>query len=134
MDWSPSYKLYASDGITLIYTFQYITEDNSPQDPFYQVEITGIRGQGSLIVEGSVASWDLNLGFWLIGNNYQDLIAKMDTLQSTVAPNTSYILKIDRTPSTSQSYHVKRIVPIQWQSSGRYYSQKGNLILRVNAW
>ena len=132
--WSPSYNLYASDGITLIYTFNFVTEDNSPQDPIRFTEVMGSRGQGSIIVPGSVLAWDLILGFFLTGTNYQDLIAKMDSIQSTVVFNAPYILKIDRTPSTSVSYNVKRIVPIKWDASQRFYSQRGSINFRVNSW
>jgi len=134
MDFSPTYKLYASDGLTLIYTFQYIVNDSGPADPIKYTEITGIRGNGSIIIPGSQQAWDLELQFWLIGNNYQDLIAKMDSMQATIVPNTSFVLKIDRTPSTTQNYNVKRLVPIRWDASSRYYSQKGSIIFRVNSW
>lgn len=133
MTWYPKYRLYASDGTTPVYTFNYITNDNGPQDPFKQTEISGIRGIGSIIIPGSSSSWDLNLEFILIGINYQDLISKMDSLESTIAPNVNYILKVDRTPSTTKDFNVKRIVPIQWQQSKRTNSQKGNIIFKVNA-
>jgi len=130
----PSYKLYASDGSTLVYTFNFVTADNGPQDPFRFTEINGMRGQGSIIVPGSESAWDLNLDFWLIGANYEALIALMDSLQSTIVFNTKYVLKIDRTPSTTVNYNVKRITPIKWDASSRYYSQKGTISFRVGSW
>jgi len=133
-NFTPSYKLYASDGLTLVYTFNFVTEDNSPQDPYHVTEIMGSRGQGSIIVPGSVLSWDLNLGFFLQGANYSDLIALMDSIQSTISFNTPFVLKIDRTVSTTQNYNVKRIIPIKWDASQRFYSQKGTITFRVGAW
>jgi hypothetical protein len=134
MTWHPSYNLYASNGSSLVYTFNYITNDNSPQDPLKQTEISGIRGIGSIIIAGSQSAWDLNLEFVLVGTDYQDLISKMDSLESTIALNTDYVLKIDRTPSTTKDYNVKRIVPIQWQQSKRTTLQRGNIIFRVYSW
>lgn len=131
---TPSYKLYASDGLTLIYMFNFITEDNSPQDPYHFSEIVGSRGQGSIIVPGSVAPWDLTLTFFLQGANYQTLIALIDSLQSTISFNTPFVLKIDRTPLITQNYNVKRIMPIKWDASQRFYTQKGTLTFRVNSW
>jgi hypothetical protein len=134
MTWYPHFKLYASNGSTLVYTFNFIQNENGPQDPFNNTEITGFRGQGSLIIPGSLSAWDLTLDFCLVGTDYQDLISKMDSLESTIVANTPYILKIDRTPSTTKDYNVKRIVPIQWQSSYRLKLQKGIITLRVNSW
>jgi hypothetical protein len=134
MDWYPHYKLYASNGSTLVYTFDFIQNENSPQDPFNNTEIIGFRGQGSLIIPGSILPWDLTLDFCLVGANYEALITKMDALQNTIVLNTPYILKIDRTPSTTQNYNVKRIVPIQWQSGYRLRLQKGIITFRANSW
>jgi len=134
MDWSPQYNLFASDGLTLVYPFQYVTNDSSPSDSLKFTEISGIRGNGSIIIAGSQNVWDLELQFWLIGKNYQDLISKVDSIQSTIVMNIPYILKIDRTPSTTQNYNVKRLTAIRWEPSGRFYSQKGSIILRVNTW
>jgi len=134
MSWFPKYNLYASDGNTSVYHFDYIQNDNSPQDPFNQTEILGFRGQGSLIIPGSLLPWDLSLSFCLVGTDYQDLISKMDSLESTIVMNTAYVLKIDRTPSTTKNYNVKRIVPIQWQSGYRLTLQKGIITFRVGAW
>lgn len=134
MVWHPQYRLYANDGLTLVYTFNFITAENSPQDPFQYTEIIGFRGQGSVIVPGSTTAWDLELEFYLCGTNYQDTISKMDSMETTIVKNTEYILKIDRTPSTSKDYNVKRIIPIRWEQGLRNRSQKGSIIFRVGAW
>lgn len=135
MAFYPKYKLYASDGLTLVYTFNYITAENGPSDPIRYTEISGIRGQGSLIVPGSSSSWDLELDFYLCAANYEAVIAAMDSLESTIVMNTKYVLKIGRTLSTTKDYNVKRIVPIRWDTnSRRIRSQKGTITFRVNAW
>lgn len=134
MPWYPRYKLYASDGLTLVYPFDYILSDNSPQDALRFTEITGFRGQGSLIIGGSTQPWDLQLTFFLWKIDYASLIAAMDSVESTIVMNTPYILKIDRTISTTKDYHVKRIAPLSWEDTKRVKYQKGNIILRVNSW
>jgi len=134
MSWFPKYKIYASDGLTLIYTFNAVINDNSPKDVKKGYEVEGSRGQGSIHVPGSDASWDLVLRFHLHGDDYQGLISLMDTLQTTIVMNTHYILKIDRTPSTSQTYHVMRKQPIEWDNSQRVTFQFGTIIFRVNSW
>jgi hypothetical protein len=134
MVWVPQYKVYASDGLTLVYTFNFITSDNSPQSLKRSTSITGFRGQGDIVIPGSESSWDLRLGFCLIGDGYQDLISKMDSLDTTIAFNTKYVLKIDRTPSTTKDYNVMRLVDIDWEDTKRTRVQKGNLTFRVGAW
>jgi hypothetical protein len=134
MVWRPSYNLYASNGSTLIYSFNYVQNDNSPNDTLKYTEISGIRGNGSIIIPGSQNVWDLELQLFFKGTDYQDLIAQMDSIQSTIVLGTPYILKIDRTISTTQSYNVKRLVPIRWDASYRNFYQKGVISFRVNSW
>jgi len=134
MSWFPKYKLYASDGTTSVYPFQYILSDNSPINTLRFTEITGFRGQGSIIVPGSTQPWDLQLTFFLCNTNYDTLIAAMDSIESTIALGTPYVLKIDRTISTTKDYNVKRLTPIQWEDTNRVRYQKGVIIFRVNSW
>lgn len=134
MSWFPKYNLYASNGSTLIYPFEFILSDNSPIDAFQFTEITGFRGQGSIIIGGSTQPWDLTLTFFLRGTDYADLIANMDEVESIIVLNTQYVLKIDRTISTTKNYNVKRIAPIQWADTNRVRYQKGIITFRVNSW
>jgi hypothetical protein len=134
MTWFPKYNLYAADGITLVYPFQYTLSDNSPQDAVRFTEITGFRGQGSIIIGGSIQPWDLTLTFFLTGTDYADLIDKMDEVQDTIELNTPYVLTIDRTISTTQNYNVKRISPIVWEDTKRIRYQRGTISFRVGSW
>jgi len=134
MTWFPKYNLYAADGLTLIYAFQYTLSDNSPQDAVRFTEITGFRGQGSIIIGGSTQPWDITLTFFLTGTDYSDLIAKMDSVQSSIVLNTPYVLKIDRTISTTQNYNVKRIAPIIWEDTKRIRYQRGTITFRCDSW
>ena len=134
MTWYPKYNLFAADGVTLVYPFKFILTDKSPSDALRFTEITGFRGQGSIIIGGSIQPWDLELTFFLQGTDYADLINKMDSIESTIALNTPYILKIDRTISTTKDYNVKRLAPIRWENTNRVRYQKGTLVFRVNSW
>jgi len=134
MSWFPKYKIYAADGITLVYPFQYILSDNSPINTLRFTEITGFRGQGSIIVLGSTQPWDLQLTFFLCNTNYETLITAMDSIESTIVLGTPYVLKIDRTISTTKDYNVKRLTPIQWEDTNRVRYQKGVITFRVNSW
>lgn len=134
MTWYPKYNLYASDGTTLVYPFDYILSDNSPLDVNQFTEITGFRGQGSLIIGGSIQPWDLELTFFLNIKGYTDLIDAMDDVQDTIVFNTPYVLKIDRSISTTKDYNIKRLLPIRWENTKRVNYQKGTIIFRVNSW
>lgn len=129
------YRLYDSTGTSLIYTFTYVQEDSSPQDSKDYVEIEGLRGVGSIIISGSTQAWDLTLRCLLVGDDYSAVIALADTLQSTVALQTKYVLKIDRTASTTQSYNVMRLQPIQIRSDDfRTQILEATIVFRVNSW
>lgn len=134
MVWVPQYKIYASDGLTLVYTFNFVQTDNSPQTSKKSVIISGHRGNGDIVVSGSDASWDITLGFCLVASNYQALIALMDSMETTILPNTKYILKIDRTPSTTKNYNVMLLSAIEWEPSKRTKVQKGHITFKINSW
>jgi hypothetical protein len=134
MTWYPKYRLYENDNTTLVYTFDAVTGDNSPQDPIRYTEISGSRGVGSIIVPGSVSTWELSLNFILFDSNYANLIDKMDDLLTYIPINEELILKIDRTISTTKDYNVKRIKPISWEQSIRTSIQRGLISFSVNSW
>jgi hypothetical protein len=134
MTWFPKYKLFASDGVTSVYPFDYILSDNSPINTLRFTEITGFRGQGSIVIGGSTQPWDIELTFFLEAADYSALISKMDSIESTIALNTPYVLKIDRTISTTKDYNVKRLTPIRWENTNRVRYQKGTITFRVNVW
>lgn len=135
MSWVPQYKIYEDDGLTLVYTFDFITGDpSSPSNPKKSHEVEGIRGQGSIVVPGSDKSWDLSLNFYLRGADYEEVIAKMDTLEDTIVMHTKYILKIGRTSSTTKPYNVMLVLPIAWDAGKRVRSQRGTITFLVNSW
>jgi hypothetical protein len=134
MTWVPHFKLYASDGYTLVYTFVAVQYTNAPQTINKKTVVEGIRGQGCIVVPGSTSSWDLEIRGILLANDYQALTALIDTLESTVVMFTNYILIFDKTPATSYSYNVQRIEPIVYPESLRTNYQEYQIKLRVGAW
>src|SRR3972149_1654501 len=105
----PRFRLYQNNGKTLVYEFDNVLSIEDWQDPFNFVEHASLRGQGSIISEGSTNAWDLPISFLLTGDDYQDLSTQISSLLSTIAKNTQYILKVDTSPSTTKDYKIKRL-------------------------
>ena len=133
----PFFKLYQSDGSTLVYNFDNMLSLDDFQDPFTFAEHISLRGQGSIISEGSDAPWDMNISFMLTGDDYDDLVSQMNSLLTTIAKNTKYVLKVDLTSSTTKIYKVKRlqsfVFPLD-NKKKRVNFQTVNAILRVASW
>lgn len=137
MAYVPVFALYASNGSSLVYTFTYTQNINEPNDPYDSVQIDGLRGIGSLIIPGSAQSWEMVIDFIIEGTDYEDLMSKVDSINSTIVPFTPYVFKAGRTSSTSASYNVKRIRPIEQtntQEGRRMRFAKMRIYLQVNTW
>ena len=133
----PRFRLYQQNGTTLVYEFDCVTEINDFQDPTTFTEHLSLRGQGSIISEGSNAPWDLNLSFMLIDDDYEALVAQINSLLSTIVKNTKYILKVDLTSSTTKDYKVKRLQSFTFplnNNKKRVNFQTVNGIFRVDSW
>ena len=119
----PRFRLYDSTGLVLIYEFDNVVDwgDSPFLDPSTDVEHTSLRGQGSIVSEGSESAWDFTLQFVLIDDDYEALVAIMNSLPSTIAKNTNYVLKIDLTSITTKDLKVKRLGanPIRFPSGTR---------------
>ena len=134
-----NFKLYASDGLTLRYTFPYVQSTNLPQTLDKFVEIKA-RGDNSIIVQGSKDSWDLNLTGVLRGDNwdYEDVTNAIDALETALVFGSPYYIKIDKVEggSSTYTYKVKRLQPIEYSDSlrnGRQV-QRYSVTLKVNSW
>ncbi len=136
----PRFRLFQNDGTTLVYEFALVLNwDNSPfQDPETFSLHRSLRGQGTIVSEGSQDSFDFPLDFMLIGDDYEALVAQMNTLPSTIAFNTQYILKIDLTNSTTKDLKIKRLSSILFPSgtSGKKVvtNQIGTITFLVDSW
>jgi hypothetical protein len=107
---------------------------NAPQTVNKSNVVEGIRGQGCIVIPGSTASWDLEIKGILLAADYSSLDALIASLESSVAMFTNYVLKFDKTISTTYSYNVQRIEPIQYPESLRTNYQEYTVRLKANAW
>ena len=130
----PTFKLYASDGVTLVYTFEYVTETNWPQDNPLYVEYTNLRASGSILVPGGNGSYDLNLSGFLLADDYPALTTKIFALRDTIVTNTRYVLKIEKSSGVYDSIKVMRVAPIKLDSSRRVRLQKYQISFKALSW
>lgn len=134
----PRFRLYESDGVTPVYEFENVTDINDFQDPSTFIEHVSLRGQGSIISEGSNEPWDLNLTFILQGNDYEDLASQINSLVSTVTKFTKFVFKVELTSGGSTKDHkVMRLTSFQFPLNNRKKRvnfQTAQLTLRVDSW
>jgi len=129
-----TFKLYASDGLELIYTFSVVFNANYPKSEKKLIEHENIRGKGSIVIDGGDSSWDLTLKGVLFANDYDSLMELVDDIEESIELNVAYVIKIS-SGITTHEYKVKRIEPITFQED----SLRTNFIeytctLRVNTW
>lgn len=130
-----TFKLYASNGITPVYTFPVVFSANYPHSEKKVIEHENLRGKGSIIIEGGETVWDLNLRGVLMAADYNALMSLVNTLETTIILNTPYYVKITKGISTTWDYKCKRIAPIEYQEDNlrtNYLEYK--ITLRINAW
>lgn len=134
----PRFRLYESDGSTLVYEFEKVLDINDFQDPSTFTEHTSLRGEGSIISIGSNEPWDLTLAFLLIEEDYEALVAEMQNVIDSIDKFTKYILKVDTTTGGStKDYKVKRLTSIAWPNTSRKKRvdfQRGQITFRVDSW
>lgn len=132
--WVPQFKLYDSAGTTLLYTFPAVNFTNAPQTVESFVEVTSLRSKGSVIIAGGEAIWDLEMRFTLIGEDYEEVTALIEALETIVAFNTPYVLRIDKTASTYFEYPVKRLESFEYDENLRTDFQRVTARFHVNSW
>ena len=135
MDTSKSrFKLYNSAGSVLLYTFFAVNATNAPQSVKDTVEVKNLRGQGSIIIDGGEAPWDLTMTFHVAGDDYEEVADEIKNLEDTIQLNTPYILRVYRSGANYDDYKIKRIDPFIYPESLRLYIQQVNAIFRANSW
>jgi hypothetical protein len=135
MTWKPRFRLYASNGSTLVYEFEHVQNITNwlTENPT-NIEITNLRSQGSINIPGGQKSVDLVLQGILIASDYDSLTTKIFSLQSTVVANTNYVLKLDKSPSTTDNINVKRVIGITFEDSQRLTMIKYHITFKTLAW
>jgi hypothetical protein len=134
MAWIPKFRLYNSAGDTLLYTFPAVNYTNAPQSIEDFVEISNLRAQGSIVIDGGESPWDIEMRFTIMGDDYEDITAEIVDLEDTVEFNTPYLLRIDKTGGSYFEYKVKRLTPFTYEENLRNSYQKVQAIFRVNSW
>jgi hypothetical protein len=134
MSFIPKIELYQSNGTTLQYTFPVVQSINAPQTISKNVVVEGIRGQGCIIIPGSSSSWDLEIRGIFLAADYSAVTALIDDIETDIVLFTNYVLKFEKTISTSYTYNVQRIEPIQYPNSMRVNFQDYIVKLKVGAW
>ena len=131
---TPSFTLYASDGSTPVYAFEYITETNWPTDSPSFIEHTNLRSAGSIIVPGGDKPYDLYLKGFLYEADYTALTTAIFNLRDTIVNNTRYVLKCEKSSGVFDSIKVMRVLPIILEPSKRVTVQRYEIILRASSW
>lgn len=132
------FRILESNGIDLKYTFPLVQNCNYPQTQKKVTEISGFRGEGSIVISGSESSWDMVIEGKINQNNYDDIIMAQDAMEIGLPFASPLYIKIDKNlAQTSQySFKIKRILPIVW--GGSLKNGKGFLdytvTLRATSW
>ena len=130
----PTFKLFASDGVSLIYTFEHIIDTNWPQDNPSSIELTNTRSAGAITIPEGAKPYDLFLYGILTAEDYTTLTVKIFALRDTVVANTRYVLKCEKSIGIFDSIKVMRKVKINLEKSKRINNQKYKIILNALAW
>jgi hypothetical protein len=135
MAWHPRFRLYASDGATLVYEFLHVQNVTNwlTENPS-NIEITNLRSQGSINIAGGQKSVDLTLQGILVSDSYENLTTLIFSLETTVLSNTNYILKLDKTSTTHDDIHVIRVEGIKWEDSLRLNNIKYSVTFKTLSW
>ena len=131
------FRLYASNGTDLIYTFPIVFEANYPHTEKDLIEHRNVRGKGSIVVDGGNAPWDLFLRGVLFSDGYDALMALVDDMETKVVLNIPYVLKITKSSGggTTWNYNVKRILPIEYaEDSLRTDYLEYKITFRADCW
>lgn len=112
----PTFKLYETDGITLVYEFdcvidlQPIIADDSTDFVVHK----GLRGHGGINVNGSKNTYDTTITFYLkaIGDTDQEkyisLRDQIDEIIDAIPTGTRFLLKVDKDLSNTETRRVVR--------------------------
>ena len=134
MSWKPTFKIYNQANTGLVYALENVIETNWPLEQPSFVEITNLRSAGAILIPGGNKPYDIILRGVLIADNYTDLTTKIFALKDTIALNTKYTLRADKTVSTYDQINVIRTTAIDFETSKRHNIQYFTLTLRGNMW
>lgn len=111
MAWTPSHKVYASNGTSLLYTIEDVMDRNPalaltiPDTVSYE----NLRSSGEITVSGGNKAYDMTLYARLASSSYTNLMTALEALKVAIPINTNLYLKIDKSDSTTEDIKVKRL-------------------------
>lgn len=137
--WIPSFILYDSLGIDVIWNFFAVDDTNIPQQPVDTVVKTNFRGSGAIVINGGDKPFEGKLHFWVTGSGYTDVMGQIKALVAAIPVNTPFILYVGTSVNESApiTYNVKRIMDFEWGNVARdlrNYRQEITINLLCNAW
>lgn len=138
MSWNPTIKIYNSNGITLVYTISDILvpidgwpNTNNPSS----IALSNNKSQGEIIIPSGNLAYDVTIRGRLTAGSYANLITAFSTLQSTIAANTKYYIKIDTSESTTDDLKGMRLKPIRVTNTNNWVSWLYyEIVFRINTW
>jgi len=139
MSFVPRFTLRDSTNSTELYVFSAVQNTNLPQTPRETVAISNLRAKGSVVIDGGIKSFDAIIEFvlWDNSGDYTAIIDLIDTLEATIPVNTPFYLRMDKGPSSSYDYRVKRLIPFTYtdvQTDMRNYRQKVTASFSCFSW
>lgn len=137
MAFVPTFRILDSTGVSTVYTFPAVNFTNEPQSVRDTVVITNLRAKGGIAIDGGEKPWTLEIHFTLLADDYEEMIALIDTLESTIAINTPYLLRVSRTASTYAQYKIKRLEAFEYpgvETNLRNNIQEVTAKFEVNIW
>ena len=134
MAFVPTFKLYASDGVTLVYTFEHVMDTNWPQDNPSSIEYINTRSAGAITIPEGEKPYDIFFDGILTATDYSTLTVLIFALRDTVVANTRYVLKCEKSTGIFDSIKVMRKVKINLDKSRRINNQKYKITLSALAW
>jgi len=116
------------------FTFPVVFSANYPHSEKKVIEHENVRGKGSIVIDGGEKVWTIDLRGVLSGDDYDDLMEKVDEMEESVLINVPYTLVISN-GTTEYVYNVKRITSIIYQDDNlRTNFMEYQIALRVGAW
>lgn len=140
--WTPTFKLWASDGLSTIYTFPAVIDTNIPGNVKHHIIQTNPRSGKGIVIPGGDKPWELFLDFAITADGYTAIATAIEALESAIPFHTAFLLRADTSISTyfNQSeggYHVKRLQPIEYtgiKSDLRNDLQRVTIRFEANSW
>ena len=133
MAWNPTFKIYNEANAVEIYEIENVLSTNWPLEQGSSVEITNLRSVGGIVIPGGNKPYDIEIRAILTASNYTNLTTKIFAIKNTIALNTRYTLRADKTISTYDSVNVMRLESIIFENSKRNNIQYYTLRLRGNS-